>query len=429
MPSSANRHLTFSRRAYTCPSSMNEAAGPYFSRFCRTHPPVQETTAGDITPENNPTVDNPHENETVCNHSSTQPQPLSVKSLVQRMEQPQPPTSMNYGHHKTMHQFSDQIQPGVMWSELQKPRGSSSRARHHSESISASIATTPGSVSASSSMHEMNNYHNPGFSEQDSFPGSSAASTNASQDLLSEPHDRIVQYPYPEGGLSNFRSREHSTWYHTHATSSQTSLPSEQALEDLPPQISTRASQYPTDTSLSNEFVPSKFTMHGPNTQVSTTPPPNFHRRTSSSAAAFHSVQTQVHKKTRTAVSSAVSDSGVEIYGYKHRKQSSVGTSTDTIEPWMSVSQDKEQFEQSWLQPRPRVTSVSTGVQTEGEDGSEKTESPASGSPTTSSSLQHPHDGIVMEGEPEKTESPATLSTRTSLHEGMLQSCSSASVY
>ena len=119
MPSSANRHLTFSRRAYICPSSMNEAAGPYFSRFRRTHPPVQETTAGDITPENNPTVDNPHENETVCNHSSTQPQPLSVKSLVQRMEHPQPPTSMNYARPKTMHQSSDQMQPGVMWSELQ----------------------------------------------------------------------------------------------------------------------------------------------------------------------------------------------------------------------------------------------------------------------------------------------------------------------
>ena len=34
------------------------------------------------------------------------------------------------------------------------------------------------------------------------------------------------------------------------------------------------------------------------------------------------------------------------------------------------------------------------GVQTEGENGSEKAESPASGSPTTSSSPQRPHDGI-----------------------------------
>ena len=66
------------------------------------------------------------------------------------------------------------------------------------------------------------------------------------------------------------------------------------------------------------------------------------------------------------------------------------------IEPWMSVSQDKEQFEQSWLQQQPRVLSVSTAVQTdlEGEDGSEKTASPASGTPRTLSSFQHPHAGI-----------------------------------
>ena len=74
--------------------------------------------------------------------------------------------------------------------------------------------------------------------------------------------------------------------------------------------------------------------------------------------------------------------------------------------------------------------SVSTEVQTEGEDGSEKTESPASLSPRTSSLLQRSHDGIVMEGEDgsEKTESLATLSPRTSLYEGMLHTCSSASV-
>ena len=42
---------------------------------------------------------------------------------------------------------------------------------------------------------------------------------------------------------------------------------------------------------------------------------------------------------------------------------------------WTSASQDNEQFEQSWVQQRPRVTSISTAVQTEheGEDGLEKT--------------------------------------------------------
>ena len=67
---------------------------------------------------------------------------------------------------------------------------------------------------------------------------------------------------------------------------------------------------------------------------------------------------------------------------YKHPP--SAGASADTIEPWMSVSQDKEQFEQSWVQQRHRVMSVSTAVQTElkgGEDGLEKTDT---SSPRTS---------------------------------------------
>ena len=397
MPSSGNRHLALNRRAYTCPSNMKEASEPNSSCYRVTYPPPVQETEG-ITPEKNlfsPTVDNPHKNESACNQSSTQPPLPSVKSLVQQMEHSQPPTSMNYAHPKTVHQSSDQMQPSGMQSKLQKlQHGGSSRSKHYSESIS-----TPASVSASSSMHEMNNYHNPGFSEQDSFPCSSVGSANASQDVLSEPTDRTPQYLYTEGGFSNMHIglREHSTWYPPHATSSQTSLPSEQALDDIPIQISTRASQYPTDNSLSNEFVPSKLTMHDPNTHLSTTPLPNHHRRTSSPAATFHSVQTEVHKK-RPIVSSAVSDSGVEILRCKHCKQPSAGTSTDTIEPWMSVSQDKEQFEQSWLQARPRVMSVSTGVQTEGEDGSEK------------------------------TESPAALSPRTSLYEGMLHTCSSASM-
>ena len=210
MPSSGNRHLALNRRAYTCPSNMKEAAEPNSSRYRVTYPPPVQETEG-ITPEKNlfsPTVNNPHENESACNQSSTQPQLPSVKSLVQQMEHSQPPTSMNSAHPKTVHQSSDQMQPSGMQSKLQKlQHGGSNRSKHYSESIS----TTPASVSASSSMHEMNNYHNSGFSEQDSFPCSSVGSANASQDLLSEQADRTPQYPYTEGGLSNMHIglREH----------------------------------------------------------------------------------------------------------------------------------------------------------------------------------------------------------------------------
>ena len=68
-------------------------------------------------------------------------------------------------------------------------------------------------------------------------------------------------------------------------------------------------------------------------------------------------------------------------------KTPSAGPSSDIIEPWMSVSNEH----QYWIQPRSRVTSISTGVQTEGEDRSEKTASPASGNSRTSTS---PHAGI-----------------------------------
>ena len=79
------------------------------------------------------------------------------------------------------------------------------------------------------------------------------------------------------------------------------------------------------------------------------------------------------------ASSNPSQDSGVEMMYYKHPP--STGASADTIEPWMSASQDKEQFEQSLVQPRHRVTSVSAAVQTEGEGGSEKTASPAALNP------------------------------------------------
>ena len=369
MPASGNQHLALHRRTNTCPSNMKQAADPYSS--CCKYPPVQET---------GPIEDTLHEDESACNQFSNETQPPSVKSRIQQMEtitqpfsHPQPST---YAHP------SDQMQPGVMQSELQKPRGSSSRARHHLESIPGSVVTTtahfrqtstpshphtsshhkysgtsaPGSVSASSSMYDMNKYHNFGSSEH----CNSAANTNESQDLIYEPHDRTT-HPYLEGGqLSN--TREHTMWYHSHTTNSQASLP---ALEEIPLLLSTRACQYPADNSLSN---PSKYLTSTPSSRgtkeygrVSTTPPPD-------SIGALHLLHN--HKYTRKHLpqpcSSTVSDSGVEMVYHKHP---SARLSADTIEPWMSVSQDKEQFEQSWVQPRPRVASVSTAVQTEDEDG------------------------------------------------------------
>ena len=413
MPSSGNRHLPARRRAvYSSPGA---------------YPPVQET--GDFSPENylfSP-ADNPHEDESAYNQSSNETlQPL-VRSQIQQMEAsgvitqpfsyPQPLTATNYARPKIVRQFNDQMQPGVMWSEPQTPQGVSNRAREnimpsatalrqtstptqvhlsrHFHNHNGEYGTaTPGSISSPSSMHEINYYHNPGFSEQELFYGSSAAIANASQDL--QPTTQL------EHSLNNthIRSREHHLWYHTQANSSQGSLLSEQVLDEIRP-TSTQASQYLTENSLSSESVPSKFVMPtlGGYTQVSTTALPNFHQYTSSPAATSRSAQKRslsshsssfTHasypRKKTSAASSTVSDSGVEEM--VHGKVPSAGPSSNIIEPWMSVSQGKEQFEQSWLQPRPRVMSVSTGVQTE------KTTSPASGSLTTSSSPQHPRAGI-----------------------------------
>ena len=381
-----------------------------------TCPPVQET--GDFSPENNPfsrTEDTLHEDESACSQSSNEPpQPPPI----QPFSHPQTLTVTNYAHPKTMHQFNDQMQPGAMKSELLVPQGASNQTRENTmPSVTAPLqfrrTSTPtqvhqsrrfhshsgeygttalGSVSSLSSMHEMNNYHNPGYSEQDMLYSSSAASANASQDLLSAQPTTQLEHSLSS---THIRSREHhSVWYHTQA-SSQVSLLSEQALGNFPPQISNQASQYPTENSLqlSYERLLSKPTHHsnGGYTQVSTTVLPDFHRRTSTPAATSRSAQKQAlsshssyPRKKTSAAGSTVSDSGVEMVRIKIP---SAEPSSDIIEPWMSVSNEH----QYWIQPRPRVTSVSTGVQTEGE---EKTPSPASGSPRTSSSPQHPHAGI-----------------------------------
>ena len=417
MPASGNQQLALHRRVNTCPSNMKQAAEPYSPPGA--YPPVQET--GDFSPENNPfsrTEDTLHEDESACSQSSNEPpQPPPV----QPFSHPQTLTATNYAHPKTMHQFNDQMQPGAMKSELQVPQGASNQTRENTmPSVTAPLqfrrTSTPtqvhqscrfhshsgeygttalGSVSSSSSMHEMNNYHNPGYSEQDMLYSSSAASANASQDLLSAQPTTQLEHSLSS---THIRSREHhSVWYHTQA-SSQVSLLSEQALGNFPPQISNQASQYPTENSLqlSYERLLSKPTHHSNRgyTQVSTTVLPDFHRRASSPAATSRSAQKQAlsshsSRKKTSAAGSTVSDSGVEMVRVKTL---SARPSSDTIEPWMSVSNEH----QYWIQPRPRVMSVSTGVQTEDEDGSETTASPASGSPRTSTSPQHPHPGIKI---------------------------------
>ena len=245
----------------------------------------------------------------------------SPSSMREAISQPtlhhlQPP---NDAHPKAMHQCGYQMQPGVMQSEPQKP--------HQGGSI---------------------HYHNPLVSDQDSI----RASSNPSQDSGVE----MMYYKHPPSTVANADTI---------------------ALEEIPQALPTQASHYSADNSLSN---PSKYLTSTPGSrrtreygQASTTPPPEFYRPTPLAA------QPHVHKKTSTAPSSTVSDSGVEMMYYKHPP--SAGASADTIEPWMSVSQDKEQFEQFLVQPRPRVTSVSAAVQTEGEGGSEKTASPAALNP------------------------------------------------
>ena len=400
LPQSGNQYQAARRRAvYSSPG---------------VYPPVQDI--GDFPPENNlfsQTEDTLHEDESACDQFSNEIQPPSVKT--QPLSHLQTLTATNYAHSKTVHQFNDQMQPGMIQSELQMPQGVSNRTimspataplyfrrtstpthvhqSHHFHYHSGEYGTAiPGSISSPSSMHEINDYHNPLVSGQEVLYGSSATSANASQDV--QPTTQL------EHSLNStqIRSREHS-WYHTQANSSQGSLLSEQAFGDFtPPQ----ASQYPTENNLSNESVPSKPTLNtnGGYIQAFTTALQDFHRHTSSPGATSRSAQKQMlssHPSCFTHAShpckkilgagSTVSDSGVEMVRIKTPL---AGPNSDIIEPWMSISN-----EHSWTQPRPRVMSVSTGVQTEGEDGSEKTTSPAaSGSLTTLSSPQHLHAGI-----------------------------------
>ena len=331
MPRSGNQHQAARRRAvYSSPG---------------VYPPVQEVGDSPETNPFSPTEDTLHEDESACNQFSNETQPPSVKSLIQAggvitqpFSHPQTLTAANYAHPKTMHQFNDQIQPGMMQSELQMSQGVSNRTimspataplyfrrtstpmhvhqSHHFCNHSGEYGTaTPGSVSSSSSVHEINDYHNPPVSGQEMLYGSSAASANASQDL--QPTTQLEHSP----SSTHMRSREHHLWY---TNSSQGSLLSahEQAFGDF-------TSQYPTENNLSNESVHSKPTLNtnGGYIQVFTTAPPDFHRHTSSPGATSRSAQKQSHpscfthascpRKKISEAGSTVSDSGVEMVGLK----------------------------------------------------------------------------------------------------------------
>ena len=198
--------------------------------------------------------------------------------------------------------------------------------------------------------------------------------------------ERITQpfsYSYVERAhrlqLSNtyIRTREHPTWYPTQATSSQESLSSEQALENIPPLISFPPSQYSTDSSLSNEYKPIRplfcCSNTGGYTRVSVP-----HRCTASAPLApklaipsgsFPHSPFPLKRFPLKTSSDGSTDSGVEMVRFITPSAAPSGYS---IEPWMSVSNEH----QYWIQPRPRVTSFSTAVQIEGEDGRVSTTPP-----------------------------------------------------
>ena len=94
-----------------------------------------------------------------------------------------------------------------------------------------------------------------------------------------------------------------------------------------------------------------------------------------------------VHQSSNQMQASASTLSSMHYHNPLVSEQESIRASPNPsqdsgveIVHWTSVSQDNEQFEQLW---RPRVTSVSTAVQTEheGEDELEKTALPAALNP------------------------------------------------
>ena len=425
--------LSLNRGANTSLLGMSQLA---HSAVPHARQPVQETedsTQSSYTPTIGTRMHS-HGRETVSHHqfpASTQLQPtsLTVKARVQQLEG-NPSSYTNHNSEEVthlpetmIHQLSSHQAPTKSVAMQSEPhessipqQGGSTRARHLSEDVktSAPIApmhfrqtstplpsihrlpshplpihgaenekATPTSISASSSVHEMYNTHNHVAFDQESHCISSPSSTNVSQDILPEPHGamgvhhlghQLLEHNPVSSQLSDmhigqrgaFAPHQSQPWYHV-CNSSQEFLPPSQSLM---PDITLRVEA---------SYRPSS------------TPPSTFHRRTSFPETTLRSTQTErlplpphsasfshspyQHKKSSAPASIAVSDSGVE------HKAGPGSTASESIEPWMSVSNEKEQFERSWMQSPPHATSVSTGVQTECEEGSEKTPTPATLSP------------------------------------------------
>ena len=421
MPTSRSPQHPPNRRANTCPSDMKCAVA---TSACLPVQETEESTHSSYMPSNDTRMHS-HGRETVSHHqfpASTQPQPasLTVKAQVQQQEgNPSLYTNHSselYSHppETTMHQFSSyQDQTQAVESYILQ-RGGSTQARHLSEHMSTSTPvhyrqtstplppslpsnplpirameyenSTPASLSASNSVHDMYSIHNHAVFDQESRYTSSPSSANASQDLLSEARGTM--------GVP-FLGRQHLE--HNPLSSQLSGL-----------HIGQRGAFAPSQShpwyhvcNNSQEFIPSSMLDHRlrmeARYQPSSTPPPTFPRTTSVPEATLRSTQTErlplqphsasfshspyLRKKSSVPASIAVSDSGVEML---HRKAGPGSTASGSIEPWMSVSNEKGQFEHSWKQPPPHVMSVSTGVQTECEEGSEKTPTPATLSPIAS---------------------------------------------
>ena len=422
MPTSRSPQRPPNRRANTCPSDMKQLAHSVATSACLPVQETEESTHGSYKPPND-THMHSHGREAVSHHQFpawTQLQTTSptVKGQVQQLEG-EPSSYTNHSSEETAQLFSHPPETMMHQDQTQAvdsyipQRGGSTRARHLSEHVLTSAAptapvhyhqtstplppihqclpssplpiraenSTPASFSAPNSTHGIYSTHKHEAFDQESRYTSSPSSVNTSQDLLPEARGTMgVRRQHLEHnplssqlsdlhiGQTAFAPQQYQPWYHGYI-SSQEFLPPSQSLM-LDHKFMVEASYRP-----------------------SSTPPSTFWRRTSVPEATLRSTQTErlplpphsasfshspyPHKKSSAPASIAVSDSGVEMV---HHKAGPGSTASESIEP----SNEKEQFECSWIQPRPRTRSVSTAVQTECEEESEKTLTPATLSPIAS---------------------------------------------
>ena len=427
MPASTSPRLALNRRANTCPTDMTQPAHAVVPSACH---PVQETgvsTHGFYRPAMDTQIHSQGREA-----AATQPQPasLTVKARVKQLEgnpssytnhsSEEPTQRVSHPPEATMHQSSsyDQAQSVERQSESQQrhvrsPQEGSTRARHLSEQMSHSgpitpvhfrqtstplppihqylpshphaaeyESPTPASLSASSSAYEMHSIHNHAAFDQESRHTSSPSSTNVSQDLLTEPRGAMGVHHLGRQHLDHnsqlndthngqreaFPPHLYEHWNHGYNSSQEILMPDlrirvETGHQLLPASLpmSYRRTSYPETTLRSTQTERLPLQPH--------------------SASFSHSPY--LHKKPSAPASNAASDSGVEMV----RHQPGPGSvASESIEPWMSISNDKEQFE-GWMQPQPdppHTRSVSTGVQTDYEEASEKTLTPATLSPVAS---------------------------------------------